>query len=231
MMTEPVSPQRMTSLPQEPIQQRVQHMVALLQAAYPDLGNGLAYDSPFEFLVSVILAAQASDAEVNQIAPTLLEVYPTVERLADADRHDVERLIAPIASARRKSKFLVLSSRIVRDEYGGEVPQEMRDLIRLPGVSRKSANLLLIELYDRVEGIATDNWVRRVVSRLDLAHGKSAEAIEQSLLRIVPRQHWRALSYQLSALGQERCHVRDPECHRCPLMNVCPSAEIGPTQH
>ncbi|MGB1249262.1 MAG: endonuclease III domain-containing protein [Candidatus Promineifilaceae bacterium] len=185
----------------------------------------LIYSTPFEYLVAAILLTQSSIEAVNAVTPILFDKFPTMRAMANADRRDLERLIRNIGFYRQKAKQLPMTSRILVLNYESKVPKDLMSLTRLPGVARKTANLIMAELYGKTEGVLVDMRIRRVVARLDLANGKSAESVEKRLMEIVPKSDWIEFPRLLMQLGDKTCTVQKPICMRCPLKNLCPTSK------
>lgn len=197
-----------------------------LQPVYPDAEPGLRFANPFELLVGAILWTNVPAEDVNAVTVRLLHLFPDPARLAQADRLIVEEIIRPLGFARQKARYLTLASQMLVTEFGGEVPQEMQSLVRLPGVSRKVANTILAEAFGVADGVVVDNHVKRVAMRLGLADGKSVEAVEQRLVRLVPPSQRIELSHLLARHGKAICLVRQPLCAQCVLRKLCPSARL-----
>ncbi len=198
-----------------------------LRDSYPLNREGVLYDSPYELLIAAILLPQATVQQVNSIMPALFAAYPTPIAMATAKRRDIEQYIRNIGFYRQKTKYLQLTSQMLLSEYDGAVPRTLMGLTRLPGVARKSANLIMAELYGKVEGVMVDTRVKRVAVRLGLADGKSAEAIENDLMRVMPREDWLEIPQLMTAHADAVCGVRAPKCNGCPLSALCPSAVIN----
>lgn len=195
-----------------------------LRETYPLSSEGVQYTNAYQLLVAAILLPQSSVQSVNQLTPALFAAYPTPTMMATAKRRDVEQHIRTIGFYRQKTKYLQLSSQMLLSEHDGKVPRTLMGLTRLPGVARKSANLIMAELYGKVEGVMVDTRVKRVAMRLGLADGKSAEAIENDLMRVMPREDWLEVPQLMIALADSVCSIRSPKCGGCPLHDLCPSS-------
>lgn len=195
-----------------------------LRESYAVEHETVNYRNPFELLVAGILLPQSTVRQINSVVPGLLEMYPTASDMMSANRRDIEKLIRSIGFYRQKAKYLQLSSRMLLSDFGGTVPNNLMNLTRLPGVARKSANLILHELYDVVEGVMVDTRVKRVAQRLGIATGKSAEAIENDLMKLMPQEDWLDMPQLLVAHADAVCGIRRPACDQCPLSQMCPSA-------
>jgi endonuclease III len=195
-----------------------------LLAAYPDAHCALDFRSPYQLLVATILSAQCTDKRVNMVTPVLFKKYPTARALAAAPRDEVEELIRTTGFFRNKAKSLIGMATAVAEQHGGRIPDTMDALTQLPGVGRKTANVVLGNAFDKCEGIVVDTHVTRVSQRLGLTRAKTAEKIEQSLLPLFPRDRWTILSHLFIEHGRRICVARKPRCNDCVLADVCPSA-------
>ena len=200
--------------------------IGQLQKFYPISKPKLRYKNRYQLLIACILISQSDVQEVNEITESLFEAYPTMEDMARANRKELERHIAPSAFYRRKAKSVQLASQMLLQNYGGEMPDELTDLLKLPGLARKGANLLLTEAGEDPQGIAVDSHVWRVSERLGWAAGKSVESIERQLMKIIPREHWEKVPVLLTEHSERTCQLNDPQCRKCPLNQVCISAKI-----
>jgi endonuclease III len=172
----------------------------------------------------VILSAQCTDARVNMITPALFARYPNAEAMAAAEPADIEPLIRTCGLFTTKAKNIVAASRLIVEHHGGQVPKTMAELLELPGVGRKTANVILAVGFGG-DAIAVDTHVFRVANRTGLAHGKTPAQVEQQLMQVVPRKDWSHAHHWLIHHGREVCHARGPECSRCVLVDLCPSAK------
>ena len=212
----------------EQIKIRTEAIVTILRRTDPESRTALQFRNPLQILVATILSAQCTDAKVNEITPDLFAAYPTAGAFAAADPADLEERIHPTGFFRQKTRSIIgAAQKIVRD-FGGEVPDSMADLITLPGVARKTANIVLSSGYGKAEGIAVDTHVKRLAVRLGLSSESNPDKIEQDLLRIVPRDAWLDLNYLLVNHGRQICQARNPRCVECPLQALCPSADPRP---
>ena len=189
---------------------------------YPDATCALHHRSAFELLVATILSAQCTDERVNQVTPGLFEAYPDAAAMADADPGQLEESIRSTGFFRNKARSLIGASRRIRDAFGGKVPETMDELLTLPGVARKTANVVLGTWYGIADGIVVDTHVDRLSHRLGLAQGKNATQIEQELMERIPRDQWIDLSHRLIRHGRMLCKARKPRCPDCFLPDVCP---------
>jgi endonuclease-3 len=198
-----------------------------LAAAYPDARCALDFETPFQLLVATILSAQCTDKRVNMVTPRLFATYPTPAALAAAKQEEVEELVKTTGFFRSKAKSLLGMSAAIENQHGGEVPATMDALVELPGVGRKTANVILGNAFDRNEGVVVDTHVARVSQRLELTKHTDPVKIEQDLVTLFPRQQWTLLAHLLIEHGRKICEARLPKCSQCPLGDLCPSFGIG----
>ena len=193
-----------------------------LKAAYPAVTE-LAHKDPFQLLIATILSAQTTDRSVNLVTPTLFQRYPTAEDLAAADPAVVETLIKPTGFFRAKTRSIIAASRKLVDLFGGVVPDNIDDLVKLPGIGRKTANVILGVGFG-VPGFAVDTHVKRLTNRLKLVSSKDPVKIERQICSIVPKEEWTGLSLRLILHGRRICIARRPRCEECLLNDFCPSS-------
>jgi endonuclease III len=198
-----------------------------LAAAYPDTRCALDFETPFQLLVATILSAQCTDKRVNMVTPKLFATYPTPAALAAAKQEDVEDLVRTTGFFRNKAKSLLGVSAAIESQHGGEVPGSMDALVELPGVGRKTANVILGNAFDHNEGIVVDTHVARVSQRLGLTKHTDPVKIEQDLVTLFPREQWTLLAHLLIEHGRQICEARLPKCSQCPVGDLCPSFGIG----
>jgi endonuclease-3 len=208
-------------------QQRMDLLIARLAEAYPDATCALEHQTPWELLVSTILSAQCTDARVNQVTPALFTKYPRPEDYLAAPVEELERDIHSTGFFRNKAKSIRGAALLVQERYGGELPRSMEEMLTLPGVARKTANVVLGTAFGLAEGIAVDTHVRRLSGRLGLTQHDDPVKIERDLMALVPRDGWVNISHRLILHGRQVCHARKPECGRCTLADLCPSALTG----
>ena len=194
-----------------------------LRKIYPDRRPLLEYSSPFELLISVILSAQTTDNQVNEVTPALFNQYPTPASLAAADRLDVEQLVHSTGFFRNKARNIIGAARAIHNRYGDQVPREMDDLVSIPGVGRKSANVIRGVVFG-LPSIVVDTHLTRVSNRLGLATGKNPDIIERELRRIVAEEYQTDFSMGVNLHGRARCFARKPDCSACEIREFCPSA-------
>jgi endonuclease-3 len=208
-----------------PAKDRIGKIIRILRRGYPGSRTALGFESPLQILVATILAAQCTDERVNQITPALFRKYPTAAAFAAADRAELEAEIRPTGFFRNKAKNIIGAARKIAEEFGDQVPSNMADLITLPGVARKTANIVLSSGYGIAEGIAVDTHVKRLSGRLGLSRQGDPEKIEKDLLRLVPKKDWLDFNYMLVNHGRKTCQARKPRCPDCALRHLCPSAK------
>jgi len=199
-------------------------VIKRLEKEYPGASIALKHANPLELLVATILSAQATDVGVNKVTPGLFEKYRTVADYANADREQFEREIRSTGFYRNKAKNIINAARTLVDNFGGQVPRTMAELVTLPGVARKTANIVLYNAYGVIDGIAVDTHVGRLSQRLGLSTHKDPVKIERDLMRQVPRRKWGRFSYLLIDHGRAVCMARKPKCDICLLNDICPSA-------
>lgn len=205
----------------------IQTVLARLRAAHPDAHCELNYKTPHQLLVATILSAQSTDKRVNMVTPALFARYQSPADFAGADRAELEELIRSTGFFRQKARFIQESAQRIVHVYGGQVPDNMDDLLTLTGVARKTANVVLGEIYNVAEGVTVDTHVKRVAHRLGLVStNKNPEKVERELMEIVPKASWIEISHLLIFHGRRVCDARRPECPHCTLNDICPSAEI-----
>ena len=201
-------------------------VTARLKAEYPDASTELDWSNPLELLVATILSAQTTDVQVNKVTEILFAKYRTAEDYADADPGVLEEDIRPTGFYRNKARSLRGMAGALVEEYGGEVPRTMSELVALPGVGRKTANVVLGNAFGVDEGIVVDTHVRRVSGRLGLTENRDPVKIEQELMSVVPEEDWTDFSHLLILHGRRTCKARKPDCPNCILNDICPSADL-----
>lgn len=208
--------------------EKVALLLQKLREIYPHPKTALNYSTPFELLIATILSAQTTDKLVNTVTPTLFERYPTPEKMAQASIDDITGPISKINFANNKAKNIKAASEMIVKQYNGSVPDTMEELDALPGVARKTANVVLGNAFHKAEGIVVDTHVMRLATKLGLTDKKDPEKIERDLMEIVPKDSWIDFSHLLILFGREYCPARPHECASCPLsdINICPD-ELG----
>jgi endonuclease-3 len=203
---------------------RIKPIIRLLRKRHPQARTALEFQNPLEILVATILAAQCTDERVNRITPGLFRKYPTAAALARADRGELEQEIRSAGFFRNKAKAIIGAARRIVEEYGGVVPDSMEKLVTLPGVARKTANIVLSAGYGKAEGIAVDTHAGRLSRRLGLSRQENPDKVERDLLSLVPREDWLDFNVLLVEHGRALCQSRKPKCPECFLRELCPSA-------
>ncbi|MBI3669581.1 MAG: endonuclease III [Acidobacteria bacterium] len=204
---------------------RMAAILAKLDEAYPAATCALEHESPFQLLVSTILSAQCTDERVNQVTRTLYQKYPTPQDFAYANPRELEQEIRPTGFFRNKTKSIIGASKKIVEEFGGKVPRTMEEMLTLPGVARKTANVVLGTAYGIASGIVVDTHVQRLAGRLDLSRNKDPKKIEQDLLPVIPQDKWILFSHQLIWHGRRVCQARKPRCMECNLERLCYSKD------
>ena len=205
------------------LKKKVLRIIDLLEKEHPDAKIALKFSNPLELLVATILAAQCTDERVNQVTRSLFKKYRTAEDYVKADLAALERDIKPTGFYRRKAQRLKEVCRILVERFNSEVPRTMEKLASLPGVARKTANIVLSNAYGIDEGIIVDTHVFRLAKRLGLTKSKTREKVERDLMEVVPKEKWGRFADLLIFHGRRVCKARKPQCERCVLRNLCPS--------
>jgi endonuclease-3 len=198
-----------------------------LRKRYPAPKTALNWESPWQLLVATVLAAQCTDQRVNQVTPEFFRKWPDVKALAQADLADVEAVIRSTGFYRNKAKNLVAAAQKICTEFNGQVPETMEELVTLPGVARKTANIVLSNAFGKNEGIAVDTHVKRLSFRLGLTTSKNPNIIEKDLMVLFPKKDWGLVNHVLVLFGREICTARQPKCGECELSDICPRLGLG----
>jgi endonuclease III len=209
-----------------PIEQRAPEIVKVLSKTYPDAKVALRFSTPLEMLVATILSAQCTDERVNQVTETLFRRYRTPEDYLRVPEDELRADIKPTGFFNQKARSIRGACQRIVEVYGGRVPDTMEDVLTLPGVARKTANIVLGNAYAKVEGIAVDTHVRRVSNRLGFTEHDDPDKIEQDLMRLIPRKQWFRFTYVLIDHGRSICVARTPKCEVCPVNRLCPSSRV-----
>ena len=204
---------------------RVAAILAKLDEAYPDANCELQHENAFQLLISTILSAQCTDVRVNQVTETLYKKYPSAEDFAHASPRDLEQEIRPTGFFRNKTKSIMGASKGILENFGGEVPRTMDEILTLPGVARKTANVVLGTAYGIASGVVVDTHVIRLSRRLDLTKEEDPKKIEHDLMHVIPREKWIKFSHQLIWHGRRVCIARKPKCLDCNLESICYSKD------
>ena len=192
-----------------------------LKQAYPDATCSLDFKTPFQMVVAVMLSAQCTDERVNKTTPALFERCKTVQDFADIDIKELEQIIHPCGFYKNKAKNIKLCAKQVLENFGGIVPNNMKDLMSLAGVGRKSANVVMLEVFDDAQGIAVDTHAKRISNLIGFSSEKEPEKIEQDLIRLIPKEYWKDVNHLLIWHGRNICVARSPKCDICPIRGYC----------
>ncbi|MFP4081657.1 MAG: endonuclease III [Candidatus Aminicenantes bacterium] len=202
---------------------RIGAIIKILRREYPRSCTALHFKTPLQILVATILSAQSTDEKVNQITPSLFQKYQTPQDFAGADQPTLEQEVRSTGFFRNKARSIILACKKIVEDFDGKVPDSMEDLITLPGVARKTANIVLSTAFKKAEGIAVDTHVKRLASRLGLSQEKNPDKIEKDLMKIVPEEDWLDFNYMLVNHGRRICQARKPRCPWCVIRQLCPS--------
>jgi endonuclease III len=209
-----------------PVEQRAPEIYEKLSAEYPDAKCALDHRNPFELIVATILSAQCTDQRVNMVTPALFERFPSAEKMSAAKPEVLEEMIKSTGFFRNKTKSLLGMSGTVVEKHGGEIPRSMDELVELPGVGRKTANVVLGNAFGIDEGIVVDTHVSRLSNRLALSRESDPVKIEQDLIALYPKNRWTMLSHLLISHGRAICDARKPLCEKCVVNRLCPSSRV-----
>src|SRR5690242_3642773 len=205
--------------------ERVQEILKRLDATYPEATCALTHGTAWELLVATILSAQSTDNNVNRVTPALFQKYPTVQDFARLEPQQLEPDIRSTGFFRNKSKSVVGAAKKIVSDFGGEVPSDMDELLTLPGVARKTANVVLGTWFGKAEGVVVDTHVYRITRRLELTKNTEPNKVEQDLMHVIPREKWISFAHQVIWHGRRLCLARSPKCVDCPLENICHAAD------
>jgi endonuclease-3 len=203
---------------------RVASILRELDRLYPGADCALVRDDPFQLLCATILSAQCTDERVNMVTPALFARFPTPAAMSKAAPVEIENIIRSTGFFRNKARNLIGAARVLDEKWGGEVPRSMASLLELPGVARKTANVVLGTAFGIADGVVVDTHVLRLAQRLGLTRATAAEAIERDLMEIIPQKRWILFSHQIIWHGRRVCRARKPDCDACPLVPHCPGA-------
>lgn len=209
----------------------IEKVIEILKKEYPDAKIALNFGDEFQLLVAVILSAQCTDARVNEVTPALFDRFPKVKDYAECDLKELEKYVFSTGFYKNKAKNIKAAAKMIIEEFGGKLPDEMEDLLKLPGVARKTANVVLDTSFGKSEGIVVDTHVARISGLLglvdmEMSRKKKAVEIEKELMKIVPKKYWSIFPHLLTWHGRKICVARKPRCGVCPLNRICPSAEV-----
>jgi endonuclease-3 len=206
--------------------ERVARLIKIWPKVYPDAHTELNFKNPLELLIATILSAQCTDKRVNMVTPFLFKKYRSAKDYAAAPQAELENAIKSTGFFRNKTKSIRAATSTIANKFGGKVPDSMEKLRELPGVGRKTANVVLGNAFDINEGIVVDTHVIRLSQRLGLTKQNDPEKIEQDLMKLVPKEHWTVWSHWLIWHGRRRCYARKPDCANCEVFRLCPSGKV-----
>ena len=195
--------------------------VNILKDTYPDATCSLDFTTPFEMVVSVMLSAQCTDERVNKTTPALFAKYSTPQDFANMDIEELENFIHPCGFYKNKAKNIKATAQIIATKYNGKVPETMEELMSLPGVGRKTANVVMLEAFNKPQGIAVDTHCKRISNKIGFSNEKEPEKIEQDLLKIIPSKYYKDMNHILIWHGRNTCVARNPKCEVCPINKYC----------
>ena len=201
---------------------KAEKIINLLEKEFPDAICGLDFESPIQLVCALILAAQCTDARVNTIIPILFDKYKDVYELSNANIDDIAKIVKPCGFYINKSKSISNTAKILVEKFDGKVPDNMEDLTTLPGIGRKSANIILQECFNKTVGIAVDTHVTRISRKLGFSNGISQDKIEQELMQKFSKKYWSVINHVLVLHGRKYCIARRPQCNICPISHHCP---------
>lgn len=216
----PVRPKAPVEPPDKAAKARARRILDTLEKTHPDARIYLDFGTPFQLLIATILAAQCTDEKVNQVTPTLFQRYPTAARLAAARRSAIEKVIRPTGFFRQKTTSVQECSRVIAEQYGGEVPADLDILTKIAGVGRKTANVVLANAFGQ-QAIAVDTHVQRVSTRLGMAASEYPDKIERQLCALIPRKRWTRATHLLGTHGRRICTAKKPDHENCPVNRLC----------
>jgi endonuclease-3 len=217
--------QKKPAKPNHDLKTHAGRIVRILARLYPDAHCALHYENPFQLLIATILSAQCTDVRVNLVTPALFVRYPNARAFADADPGELETAIQSTGFFRNKARNIIACCRDIQEKHGGQVPNSMEELIQLPGVGRKTANVILGNAYG-VPGITVDTHILRLSSRMGLTRNVDADKVEQDLMEIIPKKEWTMFSHRMIFHGRQVCGARKPNCECCLVAEVCPKIGV-----
>ena len=197
------------------------NIINILKDTYPDAQCSLDFKTPFQMVVAVMLSAQCTDERVNKTTPALFDRCKTIENFANIDINELEDIIHPCGFYKNKAKNIKLCAKQVLENFGGIVPNNMQDLMSLAGVGRKSANVVMLEVFNDAQGIAVDTHAKRISNLIGFSSEKEPEKIEQDLIRLIPKEYWKDVNHLLIWHGRNICVARNPKCDICPIRGYC----------
>lgn len=225
MANEKAKKPRKRRKPSAKVAERARIVSERMEEHYPGSGGYLSSGSPFQLVIAVLLSAQTTDKAVNSVTPELFRRWPTPEALAAADELEIQEVIHPLGFYKTKAKRCIECASTLLTEFGGEVPQTIDELVKLPGVGRKTANVVLNDAFGIAEGVAVDTHVGRIARKLGFSKHTDPSKVEQDILWIFPPEDWTSINHRWIAFGREICHARKPECGKCWLDDICPSCK------
>lgn len=200
---------------------RAEQIYTRLEAAYPEARCALNFSNPLQLLIATILSAQSTDRTVNTVTPALFRKYKTAKAFANAKTSELEEMIHSTGFFRNKAKSVQGACRLIEEKFGSKVPDTMEELLELPGVARKTANVVLGVAYGKAEGVVVDTHVQRIAGRLDFSRESRPDRIETDLMKLFPKDRWIHLAHLLIHHGRARCHALRPKCPECPIEDLC----------
>ena len=215
-----------TDKPTARSEQQISGIIEALRSLYPIARYELDFTTPFELLIATILAAQCTDERVNAVTKQLFVKYRSAADYISVGQEELEQDVKPTGFYRNKARTLRAASQYLLDHHGGEVPQTMAEMVKIPGVARKTANVVLVNAFDRTEGFIVDTHVGRLARRFGWTQHEDASKAEQDLMRLIPREEWSSLPHRIIYHGRAVCHARKPLCQECSLSDLCPSAAL-----
>ena len=198
-------------------------IIKILKENYPEAKCSLDFKTPFELVIAVMLSAQCTDERVNKTTPSLFKLYDTPEKLSQIDIKDLEKIIHPCGFYKNKAKNIIECSKRLVEVYDSEVPENMEDLQTLAGIGRKSANVVMLDAFNKPQGIAVDTHAKRLSNRLGLSSNSDPEKIEKDLLKQIPKEYLKDVNHLFVYHGRHTCTSRSPKCENCPIQKYCPS--------
>ncbi|NYF80748.1 endonuclease III [Granulicella arctica] len=230
--SEPVAPKKKPGKTKKPLApERVAAILDALCKAYPNAVCALTHRSAWELTVATILSAQCTDVRVNLVTPSLFKTFPTPKAMAAASLPEIEELIRTTGFFRNKAKSIQGAAKCVVEDYGNKVPQTMEELLKLPGVARKTANVVLGSWFKIADGVVVDTHVLRISKRLELTENTTPEKVERDLIKVIPQDHWIDYSHEIIFHGRQLCVARKPRCVDCSLETLCNSSDKTWTSH
>ena len=196
-------------------------IIEILKAKYPDATCSLDFKTPFELGIAVMLSAQCTDERVNKITPILFEKYKKPEDYMKASLEEIEEIIKPCGFYKNKAKNVLGYAKMIVEKYNGKMPEKMEELIELPGIGRKSANVIMLEAFNNPQGIAVDTHAKRIANRIGISKEKEPLKVEQDLIKIIPKKYFKDVNHLLVWHGRKTCDARKPKCEICPVKEYC----------